>query len=156
VPDAAEREWFDDPARTPTGERGLRFACTQCGNCCTGPTGFVHFTDDEARAMAQTLGITEDAFYESYTRDTPVGRSLTERYGPRGYDCVFLRRDDAGRALCSVYGARPEQCRTWPMWRSNLSSRRAWDGAAQGCPGMNTGVLHAPAAIRVTRERKDI
>jgi len=151
-----EREWFDDPRSTPGAERGLRFACTRCGNCCTGPSGFVHFTDDEAHAMARTLGIEPEAFYERYTRDTPVGRSLTERHGPRGYDCVFLRRDDQGKALCAVYTARPEQCRTWPFWRSNLSSRRAWDGASKGCPGMDTGALHTPGMIRVTRDRKDI
>ena len=149
-------EWFDDPRATPTHERGLRFSCTRCGNCCTGPSGFVHFTDDEAADMAGTLGISVDDFHERFTRDTPVGRSLTERFGPHGYDCVFLRRDDEGKALCAVYESRPGQCRSWPFWRSNLRSRRAWDDAARGCPGMDSGDMHAPATIRITRERVEI
>jgi len=149
-------DWFDDPRATPTRERGLRFSCTQCGNCCTGPSGVVHFTDDEAAAMAGTLGIGSDEFLERFTRDTPAGRSLTERFGPRGYDCVFLRRDTEGKALCAVYESRPAQCRSWPFWRSNLRSRRVWDDAARGCPGMDSGELHAPATIRITRERVEI
>ena len=39
----ALREWYAE---------GLRFGCTQCGNCCTGPPGAVWFTAEEGRAMA--------------------------------------------------------------------------------------------------------
>ena len=40
----AMTDWFDEP--NPAGvadaqERGLRFSCTMCGNCCTGPAGYV-------------------------------------------------------------------------------------------------------------------
>lgn len=159
-PEPGERaEWFDAPdptGRTDSGETGLRFSCTQCGGCCTGPTGFVLFTNDEAKNMARELGMTIDRFMERYTRDTIVGRSLTENLTEHGYDCVFLDRDERGKALCKVYGSRPEQCRTWPFWRSNLRSKTAWSRASQHCPGMDTGQLHDPGYIRITRERVDI
>ena len=154
-----EQEWFDEPdptGETLTGENGLRFECTQCGKCCTGPTGFVLFKDSEAKAMAKDLGITTDEFYEKHTRDTIVGRSLKEVVTKHGYDCVFLDRDEHGKALCTVYKSRPEQCRTWPFWRSNLESLEAWEEEAEDCPGMNEGPLHTTKHIRLTRDRVDI
>ena len=48
-------EWYAD---------GLRFKCTQCGNCCTGGPGYVWFDDDEAQAMADQLGIEKREFYQ--------------------------------------------------------------------------------------------
>ena len=155
-----KQEWFDKPDPTGTtdsGETGLRFTCTQCGNCCTGPTGFVLFTDDEAQAMASDLKISKEDFYAKHTRDTLVGRSLNEIEADGfGYDCVFLTRDETGKTGCSVYGSRPEQCRTWPFWRSNLVGKRAWKEESRGCPGMNQGALHTPEHIRITRERVEI
>lgn len=155
-----QAEWFEAPdptGLTATGERGLRFSCTMCGSCCTGPSGFVLFTDAEAAAMAAKVGVTPEAFRERYTRDTVLGRSLAEKPSAFGNDCVFLDREAVpGRAVCSLYEARPEQCRTWPFWKSNLASPRHWERAARGCPGMNTGPLTDPRTIRLTRERLDI
>jgi Fe-S-cluster containining protein len=62
--------------------------------------------------------------------------SLRER---ANYDCVFWKDG------CSVYEARPLQCRTYPFWPSLLESRRAWD--AMGCPGMGKGELHSREEI---------
>lgn len=153
-------EWFDRP--DPTGltgdtEPGLRFSCTMCGSCCTGPSGFVLFTDDEADAMAAKTGLSRAEFLRIYTRDTVLGRSLTEKPSAFGNDCVFLDREAVpGRAVCGLYEARPMQCRTWPFWKSNLRNRQAWGRAARGCPGMNQGPLTEPGTIRLTRDRLDI
>lgn len=153
-------EWFDRP--DPTGltgdtEPGLRFSCTMCGACCTGPSGFVLFTDAEAEAMASELGVSVGAFIETYTRETVLGRSLNEKPSAFGNDCVFLDRETVpGRAVCGLYGARPAQCRTWPFWKSNLRNRQAWERAARGCPGMNRGPLTDPGTIRLTRDRLEI
>lgn len=154
-----EHEWFDNPdptGHTETGETGLRFECTQCGNCCTGPPGYVLFTNQEAKAMARDMGVTSDIFWDRYTRSTIVGRSLKEKKSKYGYDCIFLERDENERALCTVYKSRPEQCRTWPFWNSNLESPETWDQETQGCPGMNSGKLHSPQHIRITRDRVEI
>jgi len=157
---SSNKEWFDKPdptGNTDTAEVGLRFTCTQCGNCCTGPTGFVLFTGAEAEAMAEDVGISKDAFIEQYTRDTIVGRSLKEiEVDEHGFDCVFLTRDDAGKTGCSIYRTRPEQCRTWPFWKSNLIGKRAWREASEDCPGMDAGELHPPKHIRITRDRVEI
>ena len=58
----------DDGARAPWYADGLRFACTQCGNCCSGPPGAVWFTPDEADDMAAALGIDTGTFLATYTR----------------------------------------------------------------------------------------
>ncbi|MCH8509398.1 MAG: YkgJ family cysteine cluster protein [Phycisphaerales bacterium] len=157
---SAGTDWFDRPdptGRTGTGERGLRFSCTMCGNCCTGPSGYVLFTDEEARAMAAKVGVGLDEFLRVYTRDTVLGRSLEETPSRFGQDCVFLDRDTVpGKAVCSLYEARPLQCRTWPFWESNLASPRHWERAGRGCPGIDTGPLTAPETIRLTRDRLEI
>lgn len=123
--------------QTPWYGDGLSFSCTQCGNCCTGPSGYVWFDDDEARAMADYLKIDIAEFYSKYTARALGRRTLTEvRRDKRHYDCVFLTETGAGKRVCSVYPVRPTQCQTWPFWPSNMKSRRAWDDAAESCPGM--------------------
>jgi Fe-S-cluster containining protein len=137
-------EWYAD---------GLRFACTQCGNCCTGPPGAVYFDEAEGRRMATRLGLGERAFLRRFARRVDGRWSLTEHLTEHGHDCVFLDRKN-GRATCSVYGDRPAQCRTWPFWPENLTTRRAWETARRvtPCPGMGTGELIPVERIRVLRD----
>ena len=138
-------EWYAD---------GLRFACTQCGNCCTGPPGAVWFTEDEGRRMAARLGMDEAAFYRRYARRTGGRWSLTEHETVHGFDCVFLDREQVpGKAVCRLYDARPSQCRTWPFWPENLESPEAWEEARRTtpCPGMGSGPVIPVASIRVQR-----
>jgi hypothetical protein len=146
-------EWFERPEAIEGGQ-GLRFTCTTCGNCCSGPEGFVLVSDSEAAALAGHLGISLEAFLAQYTTIKPEGRSLIERFSERtGHDCVFLDRQTIpGKAICGVYAHRPAQCRTWPFWKSNLRSEWSWARAKAICPGMNTGQLHEPAFIKQQRE----
>jgi Fe-S-cluster containining protein len=92
--------------------------------------------------MAATLGMELEAFLRTFARRIGERWSLTERAGPRGMDCALLDRESQpGKALCRVYQARPQQCRTWPFWQRNLVSRDAWRRASEfaPCPGMNHG-----------------
>lgn len=143
------KPWFDP---------GLSFKCTQCGRCCSGPSGVVWFTEEEGRKIAEHLGLTEAEFLKQYSEVKFGKRSLNEVAHPdRGYDCVFLRFDpDTGKAGCSIYPVRPAQCRTWPFWPSNLQSQRAWDRAAKGCPGMaNGGDFYPVEKIRIILEQNN-
>mgnify|MGYP002777630827 CR=1 FL=1 len=149
-------EWFDRP-RPGESRPGLRFSCTMCGNCCSGPEGYVLVSDDEADALAKRLGLDTQAFLDRFTRDTPAGRSLTEKITSFGNDCVFLDRTSLpGRAICGVYEDRPRQCRTWPFWSSLLHSERHWNRAKRVCPGIDHGPLHEPDEIRARRRVVDI
>jgi len=129
---------------------GLRFTCTQCGNCCGGPPGHVWLNADEIQAMARRLGMTAEEFEQQHTRRIGARRSLLER---RNGDCEFLARDGDGKARCTVYEARPVQCRTWPFWEGSLRSRRSWEVAARDCPGMNQGQLHPLPVIQTALRR---
>jgi len=130
---------------------GLRFSCTQCGNCCSGPPGAVWIDDAEATAIAAELGLPLEEFVEGHTRRVGPRRTLRERRSEFGHDCVFLDRSEPGKATCRIYRARPRQCRTWPFWPENLEDREAWETTRRRvpCPGMGEGTLHGPVEIRI-------
>lgn len=139
-------EWYAD---------GLRFECTQCGNCCTGPPGAVWFTEAEGREMAAQLGLTEKQFYRRYAKRIGRQWSLKERRTKHGHDCVFLDRTSVpGKAVCSMYTCRPTQCRTWPFWSENLTSPETWDAVKRNtpCPGMDRGRIVPAEQIRIQRD----
>ena len=119
--------------RTVWYAEGLSFACTQCGNCCSGAPGYVWITKDDMLRMANYLNMSFNDFTRAYVRQVGNRFSLTERFN---YDCVFLTRDN-GKIGCSIYPVRPMQCRTWPFWDENLKSRDAWNRASTRCPGMH-------------------
>ncbi len=142
-------------ATRPWYAEGLRFTCTQCGNCCTGPPGQVGLSAEEAHRIAKRLGLEVEAFYRRFAHRVDGRWSLVEHKTDHGYDCVFLdRRTNPGRAICSIYEARPAQCRTWPFWPQNLTSRRAWTAVRRRtpCPGMDNGRLIRPEQIRILRD----
>ncbi len=117
---------------------GLHFSCTMCGACCTGPEGYVLFTDEDLARMSAHLGMTEDAFREQYTHETEAGRSLTEFKTDHGFDCVFLDRVTIpGKAVCPIHEARPTQCRTFPWWPGNVKTRHVWNRLVRECEGVN-------------------
>ena len=113
---------------------GLSFECTMCGNCCTGTPGYVWVTPDELVALAAKLGQSVAEVRAMHTR-TERDR-VTLRELDNG-DCVFYR---AGVG-CTVYEARPVQCRTWPFWDSTVGTRRAWERTQRDCPGAGQGPL---------------
>ncbi len=150
----------------PWFAEGLRFTCSQCGNCCSGPPGFVWISPEEIGRVAQHLEISAEEVVEKYCRKVSGRFCLKERRHPHhgGYDCIFIKEEPAQekssavthpRRICSVYAVRPLQCRTWPFWTGNLESRAAWESAAQRCPGMNRGEGFDRARIEKLRDAED-
>ena len=123
-------------AGEPWYKDGLRFECTQCGDCCTGAPGFVWVNQEEIDAIAAKINLDVDEFEKKYVRKIGMRRSLVEF--PNG-DCVFF---DTEKRNCSVYEARPRQCRTWPWWNSNINSEKAWKETCEVCPGSGKGKLY--------------
>jgi Fe-S-cluster containining protein len=114
----------------------------------------VWFTDDEGEAMARSLNLSEAEFYQRFAHRIEGRWSLIERETRHGFDCVFLDRTSVpGKAVCSIYAARPLQCRTWPFWPEMLESRRQWTAYKHvtPCPGMNSGPLIPVEHIRIQR-----
>lgn len=136
----------------PWYKDGLDFSCTRCGRCCGGAPGYVWVSDEEIRTAAGFMEIPSEEFTRRYTRRLGTRRSLNELDNG---DCEFLAYDETGLARCTIHAVRPLQCRTWPFWKSNLRSRRAWEMAARDCPGMNQGEHHGLPVIQGALERND-
>jgi Fe-S-cluster containining protein len=138
----AKEKWYQE---------GLRFECTQCGNCCSGEPGYVWATKEEIRRISEYLGRTDGWLDAAHLRRVGLHYSLTEK---RNGDCVFLKRDH-GKTLCTIHPVRPLQCRTWPFWGSVLKSRERWKETAENCPGMNQGEYYDLVQIEVIRTQKE-
>ncbi|MDX2038792.1 MAG: YkgJ family cysteine cluster protein [Isosphaeraceae bacterium] len=129
-----------EPEASPWYRDGLRFTCTRCGNCCTGAPGYVWVDIDEIDALARRLDLERDDFTRRYVRQ--VGRRFSLLEKPGG-DCIFWDRDQG----CTVYEARPIQCRTWPFWPENLETPADWDRVRSTCPGSGSGHFFSLAEI---------
>lgn len=98
--------------------------------------------------MAAALGMQSGPFAERFLREVPDPKSgqlrlsLREREEGSGGRCILLE----GHNDCSVYEARPEQCRTFPFWESILSDPAAFERARAVCPGI---------AVRAAADRRE-
>ena len=119
----------------PWFHKGLKFECTQCGNCCRthDEYSFVYLAEADVTALTTHLEL---------DRATFLGRHCQEEDG-----WITLRIDEPACPFlneaggCSVYEARPKQCRTWPFWVENLK-RTTWEGPVSDCcPGIGKGEL---------------
>jgi hypothetical protein len=128
--------------RAPWFQDGLRFECTQCGNCCTGAPGVVWVTEEEVAKIADVLGQSLELVKKNHTRRVESRVSLTER---KNGDCTFF---DSETRRCTVYAARPAQCKTWPFWNSNLEDAESWKTMQEGCPGAGHGPLYSLQQIQ--------
>jgi Fe-S-cluster containining protein len=111
---------------------GLQFRCTRCGNCCTGPAGYVWVTEEEIAAIAKFREEPLEQLTGLYVRK--IGRRFSLKERANG-DCVFY---DCAKG-CTIYPVRPKQCRTWPFWESNVVTPEAWKETCAVCPGSGTG-----------------
>lgn len=106
-------------------------ACATCGgNCCTGESGNIFVSVTEIAAIAKLLEMDEGEFRRTYLRKEAYRYSLKEKKVNGSYDCVFFDRSLNG---CSIYAARPLQCRTFPFWDY---FRHRIDELKAECPGV--------------------
>ena len=131
----------------PWYQEGLPFKCTECGQRCTGTSGYVWVTEEEVSAIASFLNLRVEQFTRKYIRQAGERLALVERkVAPETYDCVFLKDKK-----CTIYPVRPKQCQTYPWWPENLSSREAWAEAAKGCEGIHPDAPVVPYKTIVTQ-----
>lgn len=133
-----------DPAALADAIETIGFECTRCGACCKAAEPVEGDDDssgepephtatvfpDEVRDL-QVATAEDDDFDETYdwrdaARPMPYGIDEGED-GPEGEtfewalqtdscgDCTFYREADDGTGACSVHGARPLICRTYPF-----------------------------------------
>jgi Fe-S-cluster containining protein len=103
----------------------------------------------EIERLAEFRGESTQEFAKRHVRRVGDRYSLIEKPGG---DCIFW---DA-KAGCTVYTARPIQCRTWPFWPENIATPGDWDRVERVCPGAGHGqwfsVEEIEAAARRTPE----
>ncbi len=113
---------------------GLRFQCQGSGKCCVsrGGYGYVYLSQKDRQRFAKYFRITTREFTKQYCAKTDGWYHLKDFTGA----CSFLKDK-----RCSVYEARPTQCRTWPFWPENMQAK-VWDMEIAGfCPGVGKGPL---------------
>jgi len=120
-------------------ENGLRFECTRCSKCCRHTPGYVFLSEADIGPLLTALGVTRHVFLNKYCRRVQFGfaHRLSLREKPN-VDCILWEFSG-----CSVYEARPLQCRSFPFWSSCLSSAKEWEFHARQCPGIGKGRLHS-------------
>lgn len=140
-----------------SGPPAFVFNCHRCGACCRVGHGRVWIEPEEIGALAAACGSTPAAFAARQLVDVAGRLSLREK--PDGC-CVLL--EDGNR--CTVYEARPAQCRSFPFWPELLADAGALERAAGYCPGIQripepdlaAAVLpQARAILRRSAERLD-
>lgn len=120
--DLHDRSYFFD--------RGIRFSCQQCGQCCVGEPGTIYVSKPEIETIASSLNLTIKNFTAQYLYPFKDSYSIKEDNEGR---CLFF---DEG---CTIYTIRPLQCRTFPFWFSNMRSEQSWQEMKRQCRGIGYG-----------------
>lgn len=122
---------------------GLRFQCQGSGKCCTshGEYGFVFLTKEDRQRMAAHLKMPLAQFTKKYCERTNGFFHLKE--DGKNPDCFFLKDK-----RCSIYEARPIQCRTWPFWPDAMNAKTWKKEVVTFCPGVGKGPVISKETIR--------
>ena len=122
---------------------GLRFECTRCSRCCRHTPGYVFLSSSDVEILSVALGRSRQETLGAYCR--PVQLGLARRISLKekaNFDCILW--ENGG---CSVYEARPLQCRSFPFWSGCVSSLEEWENHGRQCPGIGQGALHSREEI---------
>ena len=139
---------MSQPGRKPWWQEGIRFECQGSGRCCVsrGSYGYIYLTLADRRRLAAELQLPTRQFTRQYCLKAEDGQFYLDSPEP---ECRFL-----DGTQCSVYEARPVQCRTWPFWPENMKAK-AWTAIAEFCPGVGQGnVVPAEQIISILREQR--
>ncbi len=137
----------------PEVKDGFSFSCQQCGRCCSGTgEGFVFLYDKGLPKIAKKLRISVQECVTKYvdvinseykvvdknlnpTKRKIFLKSLVLRQDVKDGACVFL---DKKTNLCKIYGSRPYQCKSWPMWYPLMTEQKELGEAKEKCPGFRS------------------
>ncbi|MDC7221443.1 MAG: YkgJ family cysteine cluster protein [Spirochaetales bacterium] len=127
----------------PFYSKGLKFECQQCGYCCRNEPGYVFLSEEDLSALLKETGLDRDAFIKEYCKVADMGyeKRISIKEKPNN-DCIFW--DNGG---CSVYKARPFQCRSYPFWAMVVENEQVWEEEKAYCPGIGKGKVHRKEEI---------
>lgn len=89
--------------------------CDACeGNCCIGESGYIWINQSEIKVLAKHLNLDVEELVFKHLRKIGYKYSIKElQIAKDNYSCMFF---DLEKKQCSVYEARPRQCKTFPFW----------------------------------------
>lgn len=117
-----------------------RFECKpDCGKCCSmgENQGYVFLTPGDLKVLEINLGVKKESFAKKASFDwTRAGGGKREMWYLKDSEktCVFLENKK-----CTVYDARPTQCRTFPFWPEYVPQKK-WEELKTFCPGIDEGL----------------
>ena len=129
----------------------IKFECQGSSNCCVsrGTYGYVYLSNKDVNKLAKFTNLKIDVFLDLYC-DKTDGFTHLKEINKNG-SCQFLEKK-----RCSVYKARPTQCRTWPFWSENMNAKIWNEEISSFCPGINKGKVHNKDTIdKIIKEDDD-
>ncbi len=89
--------------------------CDTCeGNCCIGESGNIWINKQEIENLSSHLDIPLEELRVRFLEKRGYKYSIKEvKLSSDNYACVFFNLE---KKQCSIYEARPIQCRTFPFW----------------------------------------
>ena len=106
-------------------------ACGTCsGKCCIGEPGRIWINQQEILKISSLLQINPVDYIHTYLLHIGNRFSIKERFTEEGLECVFF---DRSNNQCSIYKARPSQCRKYPFWEHY---RDDMEQVIRDCPGI--------------------
>ncbi|ELR68161.1 hypothetical protein C900_00689 [Fulvivirga imtechensis AK7] len=117
-------ERIDEIVHRLNEEVSSRIDCTKCGNCCA--TLQICVTHHDLERIAGRAGAKVEQIKEDYT-ETDEFNDLVFKHVP----CSFLKEKK-----CSIYEARPDNCRSFPHLHKPGFTSRLWGvvGNYSVCP----------------------
>lgn len=96
----------------------VSFNCTKCGKCCKGtPNSGVRLSDSDSSRLFKAVGPAR--YHQNVKIRSEAGHSQIKM---KDGACSFLNADNS----CSVYDARPDQCRSFPFWSGGFVEPGRW------------------------------
>ena len=123
--------------------KGIRFECQGSSNCCVsrGTYGFVYLSKKDIKRLSIFTNLEIKDFIKLYCDKTAGYIHFKEKM--KNGNCQFLLKK-----RCSVYKARPSQCRTWPFWNENMKTKKWNNEIAKFCPGIGKGRIISNSEIK--------
>ena len=89
-------------------------ACEECqGRCCTGESGYIYVSKQEMKKIAKLLEMNLKIFMDEYIYKNFYMYNINEIKNGDSHECIFY---DVSSNGCTIYDARPTQCKTFPFW----------------------------------------
>lgn len=127
----------------PFYSQGLRWACTRCSHCCRHEEGYVFLSQNDLELLASYHKMPKEHFILTFCRRIKAapGLEYLSLKETSNRDCFFWKEG------CSVYEARPLQCRSFPFWEGFLRGTETWKSISEYCPGIGSGRIYRRGEI---------